>query len=102
MKVKGKLKEILKKESGKSKSGKDWEKQSFVIDTGSDFNNLICIDCFGDKIHLMSNLKIGAELEVMINVSSREYNGKYYHNINAWEINLLTGSVEVESNDLPF
>ena len=71
MKITGKLTKVLKKQTGVSKAGKEWQKQSFVLDTGADFNNEICIDCFGDKIELIQNLREGAEIEVKINLSSK-------------------------------
>ena len=55
---------MLDRQKGISKAGKEWQKQSFVLDTGSDFNNEICIDTFGEKIELIQNLKIGANIEV--------------------------------------
>ena len=104
MKITGKLAKVLEKQKGVSKAGKEWQKQSFVLDTGSDFNNEICIDCFGEKIEMIQNLKIGANIEVKLNVSSKEFKGRYYHNISAWDISLQDGVVEesVESDDMPF
>ena len=104
MKITGTLKEVLQLQKGVSKTGKDWKKQSFVLDTGADFNNIICIDTFGDKIEMMQNLKLGANIEVKLNVSSKEYNGRYYHNISAWDITLQDEVVEeeVESEEMPF
>ena len=100
MKITGKLAKVLDRQTGISKAGKEQQKQSFVLDTGSDFNNEICIDTFGDKIELIQNLKIGAKL----NVSSKEFKGRYYHNISAWEINLIDGVADhtVESDEMPF
>ena len=104
MKITGKLTKVLKKQTGVSKTGKEWQKQSFVLDTGADFNNEICIDCFGDKIELIQNLREGADIEVKINLSSKEFKGRYYHNISAWEINLQDGVADenVESDEMPF
>jgi hypothetical protein len=55
------------------------------------------------------------EIEVSFNLSSREYNGKYYHNIDAWRINKAAAAVvedmpqaplnsldAEEDDDLPF
>jgi hypothetical protein len=104
MKITGKLTKVLKKQTGVAKTGKEWQKQSFILDTGADFNNEICIDCFGDKIELIQNLREGAEIEVKINLSSKEFKGRYYHNVSAWEINLQDGFADqdVESDEMPF
>ena len=52
MEVTGTVKSILPLESGISKSGKEWKKQSILIDTGGDFNNEIAVSAFGDKNRL--------------------------------------------------
>lgn len=105
MKITGKLTKVLELQKGISKAGKEWQKQSFVLDTEADFNNEICIDVFGDKIDQIKNFKEGSKLEVKINVSSKEFKGRYYHNISAWEIENV-GETQLlndnDSNDLPF
>jgi len=101
MKIKGKLIKILKQESGVSKAGKDWKKQSFILNTGSEYNNEICVSTFGDIMNQLQKLEVGSDLECYLNVSSKEYNGKYYHNISAWRIELVK-TENVESEEMPF
>ena len=84
MEVIGKLVKKLELETGTSKAGKEWKKQSIVIDTGNDFNNEVCISAFGDKVGQMNKLEIGMEVSVLCNVYSREYNGRYFHNIDGY------------------
>jgi len=91
--IKGKVSQILNVESGTSKAGKDWKKQSFVIDTAAQFNPMVCFSLFGEeKIAMLNGLENGQEVEVYFNISSREYNGKWYHNIDAWKIETV-GSI---------
>ena len=91
--VKGTIKQILKVESGTSKAGKEWKKQGFVVDTGAQYNPDVCCSLFGeDKIAALNNFSQGEEVEVFFNISSREYNGKYYHNIDAWKIDSIGAS----------
>lgn len=98
--LKGRITKILKVESGTSKSGKEWKKQSFVIDTGAKFNPEVCFSCFGDdKLDMLSNYKEGQAVEVSFNVSSREFNGKYYHNIDAWSIKAI--QEQAKEDDAP-
>mgnify|MGYP003655312424 CR=1 FL=1 len=84
MEVKGKIVEFLDIESGTSKAGKEWQKQSVVIDTGEEFNNIIAVSAFGDKVQKMNMLKKGMTVVILCNVYSREYKGKYYHNIDGY------------------
>ena len=106
MEVKGKLVKILELETGISKAGKEWKKQSIVIDTGNDFNNEVCISAFGDKVEQMNKLEIGMEVSVLCNVYSREYNGRYYHNIDGYfftnQSNKSSETIHNGEEDMPF
>ena len=84
MEVTGKLVKKLELETGTSKAGKEWKKQSILIDTGGDFNNEICVSAFGDKLEQMLKLEVGMKVSVLCNVYSREYNGRYFHNIDGY------------------
>ena len=85
--IKGQLVRILDVESGTSKAGKQWKKQSFLINTGAQYNPEICFQLFGeDKIQMLDGIAAGDQIEVSFNLSSREYNGRYFHNIDAWKI----------------
>ena len=105
MQVIGKLVKKLDKETGTSKSGKSWEKQSVIIEqNGKDFNKEVVISFFGDKVRSLRNIDEGSDVNVAVNLSSREYNGKYYHNIDGWFISNI-GEETVGNNDnsdLPF
>lgn len=86
MEAHGKLIKILDKEQGTSKAGKQWVKQSFVIETDSQYNNEICFELFGEEKIGMLNHDIGSTLNVKFNLSSREYKGRYYTQAQAWRI----------------
>ena len=89
MEIKGIITKKLEVETGISKAGKSWQKQSFVVDTGAEYNPEVCFQAFGDKAEMLNKFEEGQEVSVAFNVSSREYNGKYYHNIDAWKIEPL-------------
>lgn len=88
--VKGKIQRILKPESGVSRAGNEWKKQEFVIETDEQFPKKVCFTLFNDKNSLLEKLNEGDEVEVSFNVESREFNGKWYHNINAWKIDKVS------------
>ena len=90
MEVKGKLVKILDFEQGTSKAGKGWVKQTVVIDTGDEFS------AFGDKVQKMNKLELGMTVAILCNVYSREYKGKYYHNIDGYH---FTNQSEAEGSD---
>lgn len=94
--VKGKVEQILKPESGVSKAGKEWKKQEFVMETDEQFPRKVCFTLFGDKVDLLNGLTSGQEVEVSFNLDSREFNGRWFTNVNAWKIDKVS-----QENDLP-
>jgi len=107
MKITGKLVAKLERETGTSKSGKSWEKQSILIEQNTDYNKEVVVSFFGDKVKKLRDIEEGSEVNVSINLSSREFKGKYYHNIDGWFIAKM-GEETVGDNfvttdeDMPF
>ena len=107
MNITGKLVKKLPAESGISKSGKEWKKQSILVEQNTDYNKEVVISFFGDKVKNLRDIQEGSEINVSINLSSREYNGKYYHNIDGWFVTNMgeetIGDADfVTSEDNPF
>ncbi|OUV55737.1 MAG: hypothetical protein CBC73_03020 [Flavobacteriales bacterium TMED113] len=105
--IQGKLLKKLNPESGVRKDGRGWKKQNFILQTENSFNNEICFQLFGEeKMVALNQIEIGEKIEVFFNLSSREYNNKYYHNIDAWKINKLdnTDNIDIsgDENVAPF
>jgi len=114
--VKGKLTRKLSVESGTSKAGKEWKKQTFIVDTGAQYNPEICFQLFGEeKIEMLNHHDEGEQVEVSFNLSSKEFNGRYFHNIDAWRIETIASNATnpmeeapdfnapaTEEDDLPF
>jgi len=108
LKVKGTIVKVLEMQSGTSKAGKEWKRGGFVLNTGDEYNPEVCFSLFGEaKIDMLHEFTEGSAVEVAFNVSSREFNGKYYHNLDAWR---LTGeeaaatqsdSLEPLNDDIP-
>ena len=97
MEITGKLIKVLELEQGTSKAGKEWRKQSIVVQTDAEFNNEVCISAFGEeKIKNMNKLSTGDDVTVLCNIYSREYNGKYYNSIDGY---WFTKKGEEDAND---
>ena len=103
MEIKGKLLRKLQAESGTSKTGKTWISQTCIVETDDKFNNIVAIKCAGDeKIKQMNKLKDGSMVNISCNVYSREYNGRFFHNIDGRKISSGTtgsGFVTTDDND---
>lgn len=105
MKITGTLIKKLDIQLGTSKAGKEWSKKSFIIEQEDNYSTQVCIDVMGDKIDEFEKMEIGNCYDIGVNISSREYNGKYYTNINGWRIDnkiASTSKAEDDSEDLPF
>ncbi len=84
--IQGKLIQILAVQSGVSKAGKDWSKQEFIVETQEQFPKKVCFTLFGDKTDLIQGISEGEEVKVSFNLESREFNERWFHNVNAWKI----------------
>ena len=104
--AKGNIINKLEPETISGKDGKIWKKQNFIINTGAQYNSEICFQLFGeDKIDMLNHHDEGSKVEVSFNLSSREYNGRYFHNIDAWKIsngNEEGNSETTSEENLPF
>jgi hypothetical protein len=88
--VKGKIEQLLSLQTGTSNRG-EWKKQEFILETDEQYPKKICFTLFNDKIGLLEGFNTGMEVEVSFNVESREYNGRWFHNVNAWKIDRIDG-----------
>lgn len=87
LKITGVIKVVMPIEKGVSKADKEWQKLDFVIETTDGaFTNDIAFTLFGDKVSLIDGIGQGQTVTVSFNLNSREYNGKWYSNINAWKV----------------
>lgn len=79
---------ISEVQSGTSKAGKDWQKLTFVGNTSEEYNNLYAFELFGtEKVENFTKYnKVGDTVDVDFNVSTREWEGKYFTSLSAWKI----------------
>jgi len=108
MEIKGKITQILPVASGVSKAGKEWKKREFVIEmVDGSYTKQICFTLFNDKISIIDNFQTGENVTVSFSLESREYNGRWYHNVNAWRVEKDGGDIpqdlppEFTDNDIP-
>lgn len=93
LQIDGILKHVLPLQSGTSaKTGKQWQSQDFVIETFGAYPNSICFSMFNDKIVTLS---IDQRVRVSFDPRSREYNGRWYTTLTAYEIETI-GNVTVQ------
>lgn len=84
MELQGKTVAVLDLVSGTSKSGKAYQKREFVIETAGQYPKKVCMQLFGDKVNECPN--VGEEVKVSFDAESREWNGKWFTQLNAWKV----------------
>ncbi len=95
MEIKGKLIKIMPVQTGQGKNG-EWKKQDIVLETEGTYPKKVCISVWGDKINV-SSLAIGNMLNASIDIESREFNDKWYTNVTAWKIDVVSNEQPMPS-----
>ncbi|MDR1500642.1 MAG: DUF3127 domain-containing protein [Tannerellaceae bacterium] len=86
MDISGKIIAVLPEQGGTSKNGNEWKKQEYVLETHEQYPKKVCFQIFGaDKITQFA-IREGEELTVHFDIDSREYQGRWFTNINAWKV----------------
>lgn len=89
LKLSGKIFKILKKEVGTSKTGKEWQKLDFVIETEGKYPKKVSFTLFGDNIDLIFDKKEGDEVNVLFNAESREYKDRWFTGLTAYSVTFV-------------
>ena len=94
----GTVKEIFDEQTFAS----GFSKREFVVTTQADkFPQDIKFECLKEKVELVDKLKKGDKVKVSFNLSGREWQGKYFVNLEAWRIESAPASEDdnSDSND---
>lgn len=83
--ITGKIIAVLPTRSGTSARGTQWSSQTAVIETHEQYPKRVAFDVLGDKITEF-NLQVGEEVTVSFDINAREFNGKWWNSVNAWQV----------------
>lgn len=83
--ITGKIIAVLPTKSGISARGTQWSSQTAVIETHEQYPKRVAFDVLGDKITEF-NLQVGEEVTVSFDINAREFNGKWWNSVNAWQV----------------
>ena len=87
LELEGRIARKLPVQQGTSARGA-WAKQEFIFEyqEGS-FPSQICMNVWGeDKVRDLDKYQVGDKVKISFNLSSREYNGRWYTDVRAWRI----------------
>lgn len=96
MEIEGKITHDLPVQEGTSAAGKVWRKKGWVLETFGNYPSPVYFTAFNDRINNL-HLEVGKSYRVSIDLRSREYNGRWYTDVsayNAMEIGQATAAPE--------
>jgi hypothetical protein len=97
----GRIKQVLPLETGATNTGKEWQKQAFLIEIyDAKYPKEIAFTAWGKTTSYLENLGEGSDVTIHFEVSSREYNGKFYTDCAASKIQVLNRA-KVEPKPVP-
>lgn len=103
MEITAKIIAILPTQSGQGSKGA-WVKNSFVVEwTENNYPQKLCLEVMGeDKFEKMKNsVRVGNEVVVRFNVSSREYQGRWFTTAMCFYCNSVYAGQQQEQSPVP-
>ena len=85
MELQGKIIVVLPERSGVSQRGNQWRSISYVLETQEQYPKKLAFDVTNDKIDQL-NIQLGEILTVQFDINAREYNGRWFNSVNAWNV----------------
>ena len=87
MELIGKAIAALPVKSGVSqRTGEQWQSREYVIETQEQYQKRICFEVFGTDKLKEFNIRNNDLIKVHFDITAREYNGKWYNSIRAWNV----------------
>ena len=87
MEITGKIIAVLPANSGTSaRTGNPWMSQTYVIETQGQYHKELAFDVFGEERIKQFNIKQGEELTVSFDIDAHEYQGRYFNQIRAFNV----------------
>ena len=96
MEIQGKIIVVLPERSGVSQRGNQWRSISYVLETQEQYPKKLAFDVTNDKIDQL-NIQFGEILTVQFDINAREYNGRWFNSVNAWNVIRQTQQAPAQS-----
>ena len=87
LELEGTLRHKLASQQGTSARGA-WAKQEFILEfPDGNYTAQACFTAFGqEKVAELDKYQIGDRIRISFNIRSREYNGRWYNDLQIWRI----------------
>lgn len=102
LELEGRIARKLGVQTGTSARGA-WSKQEFVFEyQEGNFPTQVCMNVWGeDKVRELDKYQVGDKVKIAFNLSSREYNGRWYTDVRAWRIEPAGSQPSVQPAQTP-
>lgn len=88
MEIVGKVVRLGNLTEGQSARG-PWRKQELIIETEEQYPRTVCLICWTNQIEEIQHFAPGQTIKAQIDISSREFNGKWYTDVRVWRFEPL-------------
>lgn len=87
MELTGKIIAVLPASSGvSSRTGNPWMSQDYVIEVPGQYPRKCVFRVFGEDRIKQFNIQMGEDLTVSFDIDAREYNGRWYNDVRAYNV----------------
>ncbi len=102
MELQGKIILALPERTGTSARG-DWKAQEFVLETlDAQYPRKMVFSVFGEERLQRFNIQVGQDVNVSFDIDAREYNGKWFNSIRAFDVRPVVPNVQAPTDNPPF
>lgn len=92
MELEGTIVFDLPLQEGVSKAGKPWKKKEWVLETQGMYPRKVKFHVFGDTRIAEMPFEVGKSYRISVDLESREFNGRWYTDVNAFASTPLDGT----------
>lgn len=92
MEIIGKVVRLGNLTEGTSARG-PWRKQDLIIETEEQYPRTVCLTCWTNQIDEIQKFAPGQTIKAQIEISSREFNGKWYTDVRVWRFDPVGATI---------
>lgn len=89
MEITGKIIQALPLQTGTSRTGSQWQLQTYILETFDNYPRKVAIELFNRNAEQFK-CNIDDVVTVSFDLESREFNGRWYTSVRAWRIDPAT------------
>lgn len=100
MEITGKVVRLGNLVEGTSARG-PWRKQELIIETEEQYPRTVCLICWTNQIDEIQKFAPGQTIKAQIEISSREFNGKWYTDVRVWRFDPVGAAAPMSTPNQP-